>query len=59
VVRDSLSERLRTRLGDLLILIPEPPLTPIAPTTFPRFLSGMPPAKIIILPLFEAWIPKN
>src|SRR6202034_3947910 len=38
---------------------PDPPLTPIAPTTSPPRLIGMPPAKIIILPSFEAWIPKN
>jgi len=38
---------------------PEPPLTPIAPTTFPSRLSGIPPAKIMILPSFDAWIPKN
>jgi len=38
---------------------PEPPLTPMAPTTLPSILSGIPPAKIMILPSFEAWIPKN
>src|SRR5467141_2894573 len=31
----------------------------MAPTTFPSFFNGMPPAKIMILPLLEAWIPKN
>ena len=35
------------------------PETPIAPTTAPSFLSGMPPAKIITLPLFEVFMPKN
>ena len=29
---------------------PEPPLTPIAPTTFPSSFRGMPPAKIMIRP---------
>src|SRR5581483_2126764 len=38
---------------------PDPPLTPTAPTTFPFFFSGTPPAKIMILPLFDAWIPKH
>ena len=38
---------------------PDPPLTPTAPTTLPPFFSGMPPAKIITLPPFDAWIPKN
>src|SRR6185503_7348313 len=33
---------------------PEPPLTPMAPTTFPSFFNGIPPAKIMILPLLEA-----
>lgn len=33
---------------------PDPPLTPMAPTTLPLFLSGMPPAKIITLPPFDA-----
>ena len=33
---------------------PELPLTPTAPTTWPPRLMGMPPAKIMILPLFEA-----
>ena len=33
---------------------PDPPLTPMAPTTLPPFLSGMPPAKIITLPPFDA-----
>ena len=37
----------------------EPPLTLIAPTTLPFRLSGIPPAKIMIRPSFEAWIPKN
>jgi hypothetical protein len=42
-----------------VILVPDPPQTPIAPTTFPSRFNGMPPAKIMILPLLDAWIPKN
>src|SRR5207249_9564570 len=38
---------------------PDPPLTPIAPTALPSFSNGMPPAKTMILPLLDAWIPKN
>ena len=43
-----------TGLGDGMILIAGTPLTPIAPTTLPSRFSGMPPAKIMILPLFDA-----
>src|ERR1700744_6607906 len=31
----------------------------MAPTTLPPFFSGMPPAKIITLPPFDAWMPKK
>ena len=31
----------------------------MAPTTFPSRVSGIPPAKIITRPSFEAWMPKN
>jgi endonuclease-8 len=44
----------RPSLSHSMILLPDPPLTPIAPTTLPSFFSGMPPAKIMILPSFEA-----
>ena len=33
---------------------PDPPLTPMAPTTLPSRFSGMPPAKIMMRPLFDA-----
>ena len=33
---------------------PEPPLTPMAPTTLPSRFRGIPPAKIMILPLLDA-----
>ena len=31
----------------------------MAPMTLPSFLMGIPPAKIMILPSLEAWMPKN
>lgn len=32
---------------------------PIAPTTLPSCLMGMPPAKIMTLPSLEAWMPEK
>ena len=31
----------------------------MAPTTLPSFLTGMPPAKIMMRPSLDAWMPKN
>ena len=62
VIGHDLAPRLERRdagLGDLWSCSTDPPLTPIAPTTASPDVSGIPPAKMIRRPWFEAWMPNR